>query len=74
MVTKPPKDRRGLRVVPDPDDGAKSLNPAQLTVHTTLGFRTELKVAAAEIGETMSDFAVKAIRERISARKGWHRK
>ena len=68
MVPKPPKDRRGLRVVGDAE-GAPKTDYAELTVSIPRALRTDVKVCSAEVGQTMAEFVAQALEAWIATCK-----
>lgn len=66
MTPKPPKDRRGLRVVRADDEAAPEVEYVELTVRIALPLRRELKICAAEESETMAEFVTRAVEERMA--------
>lgn len=66
MTPKPPKERRGLRIVRSSDDDAPEVEYVELTARIALPLRRELKICAAEEGETMAEFVARALEERMA--------
>jgi hypothetical protein len=67
MAPKPPKDRRGLRLVRDGDDPEPEIRMADLSASIPQQLRVETKICAAEEGETMAQFVARALKERIAS-------
>ena len=74
MGKRPPKDRRGLRIVRDRDGAAPEVAFGELSARIPLLLRTDLKICAAEEGETMAEFVAHAIAERIARCRKVHDK
>lgn len=67
MPSKPPKDRRGLRIVRPGDDAEPETKMAALSASIPHQLRIDTKVCAAQEGETMEQFVARALQDRIAS-------
>ena len=68
MATKPPKDRRGLRIVSDGAQSTPKERLVQLTIRLPLSKRRDLHLRATEYDMSIGDFVQAAIERFMSER------